>query len=360
MHRSWLGILLLLLVAGAGSGFYVVRTNEHHPGGESTRVIYADRRMIGESVNATGTIRLRVGSEVRVGSQLSGIVKKLNVTVGSHVQAGDVIAEIDDTPIQARVAQANAQAQLDRATMERAKMNGDRARELGTQGLIPVQQQQDLQLAFQEAKAKYEKSLRDRELVQVDLDYVQIRAPIRGIVASVSTQEGETVAASFTAPTFVTIIGDNALQLVAMVDETDIANVKPGNPVAFTVDSYPSRDFPGTAESIAPKATIVSGVVNYEVTIDIKKYAKLLKPDMTANVTIRTAQHSALLLPVEAVHQDGYQTFVLIAGKSGSERRIVVLGTKDHGSVEIKKGISQTDGVLIPLSPAKGGENSLP
>lgn len=361
MHRSWLGILLLLLVAGAGTGFYVVRTNERHPGEESTRVIHAERRMIGDSVNATGTIRLRVGSEVRVGSQLSGIVKKLHVTVGSHVQAGDVIAEIDDTPIQARVAQANAQVELDRATMERAKMNGDRAHELGTQGLIPVQQQQDLQLAFQEAKAKYEKSLRDRELVKVDLSYVLIRAPIQGTVSSVSTQEGETVAASFTAPTFVTIIGDDALQLVAMVDETDIANVKPRNRVTFTVDSYPARDFPGTAESIAPKATIVSGVVNYEVTIDIKKYAKLLKPDMTANVTIRTAEHQALLLPVEAVHKDRDQTFVLIPGKNGSERRAVVLGTKDRGSVEIKKGISQTDGVLVATSGSgNGGDNSRP
>jgi HlyD family secretion protein len=77
-----------------------------------------------------------------------------------------------------------------------------------------------------------------------------------------------------------------------MVDETDIANVKHDNPVSFTVDSYPSRDFPGIVESIAPKATIVSGVVNYEVTINIQKDAQLLKPDMTANVSVRTAQLS--------------------------------------------------------------------
>ena len=199
------------------------------------------------------------------------------------------------------------------------------------------------------------------DLVKVDFDYVQIRGPISGTVASVSTQKGETVAASFTAPTFVTIIGDNALQLVAMVDETDIANVKPGNSVAFTVDSYPSRDFPGTVDSIAPKATIVSGVVNYEVTIDIKKDAKLLKPDMTANVTIRTVQHQAVLLPMDAVHKDGDQTFVLIPGKNGSERKAVVLGIKDGASVEIKKGLSQTDGVLIASSSSgTGGENSRP
>src|SRR5215469_12407134 len=174
MRRSWIGILLLLLFAGAGTGFYVVRTNERRPAGEPMRIIHAERRMIGNSVNATGTVRLRVGSEVRVGSQLSGIVKKLNVTVGSHVRGGDIIAEIDDAPIQARLAQAEAQAQLDRAGMERARANYERAQQLASEHLIPSQQEQDLQLAFGEAKAKYEKSLRDRDLVKVDLGYVAI------------------------------------------------------------------------------------------------------------------------------------------------------------------------------------------
>jgi RND family efflux transporter MFP subunit len=303
--------------------------------------------MVGNTVNATGTVRLRVGSEVRVGSQLSGIVKKLDVTVGSHVRAGDEIAEIDDAPIQARVAQAEAQAQLDRASMERAHVNYERAHQLASEQLIPVQQEQDLQLAFGEAKARYEKSLRDRDLVKVDLGYVAIRAPISGIVASVSTQEGETVAAAFTAPTFVTIIADNSLQLVAMVDETDIANVRSGNPVRFTVDSYPSRDFPGIVESIAPKATTVSGVVNYEVTITIRKDAQLLKPDMTANVSVRTAQHRALLLPAPAVQRDSEQSFVYVPGRNGPDRKPVVAGSKEAGMIEIKTGISQGDEVLL-------------
>src|SRR5215472_7184479 len=284
MRRSSFWIVACLLASLAiAAGFYLVRGRDGKAAAAGAQVVHPEQRIIRTTVNATGTVRLRVGSEVRVGSQLSGIVKKLNVTVGSHVSGGDVIAEIDDRPIQARLAQANAQAELDRATMERAKVTADRAQELGSQELIPIQQQQDLQLAFQEAQAKYEKSLRDRDLVKVDLVYIQIRAPISGTVASVSTQEGETVAASFTSPTFVTIIGNNALQLVAMVDETDIANVKARNPVSFTVDSYPSQDFPGVVESIAPKATIVSGVVNYEVTIGIRKDSQLLKPDMTAN-----------------------------------------------------------------------------
>src|SRR5258707_11584604 len=207
MKRSWTVIALLLAAGGVATGFYVVRASDRKSVVDAVQVVHAEWRMVGTKVNATGTVRLRVGSEVRVGAQLSGIVKKLNVTVGSHVRAGDVIAEIDDAPLQARLAQAEAQAQLDRASLERAQVNYERARKLASEQLIPVQQEQDLQLALGEANARYEKSLRDRDLVKVDLGYVAMRAPISGIVASVSTQERETLATSCTAPPFLTIIG---------------------------------------------------------------------------------------------------------------------------------------------------------
>jgi RND family efflux transporter MFP subunit len=346
-RSSWIGVLLLLTVGGVTTGFYVVRASDGKSVAGVSQIIHAERHTIANMVNATGTVRLRVGSEVRVGSQLSGIVKKLNVTIGSHVRAGALIAEIDDATIAARLADAEAQDNLDQSSLERAQVNYERAHKLASQGLIPLQQEQDLQLALREARAKYQKSLRDRDLVKVDLNYVDIRAPISGTVASVSTQEGETVAASFTAPTFVTIIADNALQLVAMVDETDIANVRTGNPVTFTVDSFSSRDFPAVVAGIAPKATIVSGVVNYEVTINISKGARLLKPDMTANVAIQTAQHEALLLPVAAVQQEGDQSFVYIPGKGGPEKKPVIVGNKDRGMIEIKKGVSPADNVLL-------------
>jgi HlyD family secretion protein len=238
------------------------------------------------AVTATGTVRLRVGAEVRVGSQLSGIVRRLYVTVGSHVQKGSVIAEIDDRTLRARIAQAEAQAAYDHASLDKANVGYSRARRMLDDGLIPEQQADDLRLSAAEADAMYRKSLRDRDAVATDLSYVWIRAPISGTVATVSTQEGETVAASFTAPTFVTVIADGALQVVAMVDETDIAHVRAGDPATFTVDAYPSRDFYGTVIQIAPRATIVSGVVNYEVTVQMTSGAELLKPDMTANVVI--------------------------------------------------------------------------
>jgi RND family efflux transporter MFP subunit len=348
MRRRSVVISLLIAAVGLVPVFYEIRKANKRPAPEKERIVHAERRKIGAVVNATGIVRLRVGAEVRVGSQLSGIVKKLNVTVGSHVEAGDVIAEIDDRLIQARLADGSAQAELDRTSMERARLSYERAHLLASKNVISAQQEEDLRLALAEAKAKYEKSLRDTDLVKVDLSYVDIRAPISGTIASVSTQEGETVAASFTAPTFVTIIGDHALKLVAMVDENDIANVQADNPVNFTVDAFPSRDFPGVVESIAPKATIISGVVNYEVAIVIREDTQVLKPDMTANVSIQTAQHDALLLPNAAVQHQGDQAFVYVVGKSGRERRPVALGNKESGMIEIKKGVGPSDEVLIP------------
>ena len=351
MRRSflWTVMSLTALIIAAAS-FFAVRSRDAKAVAAGAQIVHPEQRKIRSLVNATGTVRLRVGSEVRVGSQLSGIVKKLNVTVGSHVRVGEVIAEIDDRTIQARLADANAQADLDRASLDRARIDYERAQRLAALGLIPSQQKQDLELALEEAKARYEKSLRARDLVAVDLSYVPIRSPIGGTVASVSTQEGETVAASFTAPTFVTIIGEHALQLVGMVDETDIAHVRPGNPVTFTVDSYPARDFQGRVQSIAPKATIVSGVVNYEVTIDITDAMQLLKPDMTANLSIETAEVEVLALPDTAIHRDGDGAFVYVAGTDRSQRRAIMVGSKQSGMTEIRKGLSPADGVLVVAS----------
>lgn len=342
-------VSLVILILGLAT-FYVLARRARATPRAKEKVVHVERRKVGAVVNATGIIRLRVGSEVRVGSQLSGIVKKLNVTVGSHVEKGDAIAEIDDRTIRARLADAEAQSEMDRTSMERARVNYERAHLLAAKKVVAAQEEEDLALALQEARAKYEKSLRDCDLVRVDLGYVSILAPISGTIASVSTQEGETVAASFTAPTFVTIIADHALQLIAMVDENDIASVQSHNSVSFTVDALPAHDFPGEVERIAPKATIVSGVVNYEVTIAIQANADALKPDMTANVSIQSVQHEALLLPTAAVQRDAEQTFVYVVGKNGRERRGVAVGAKENGMVEIRKGVGVEDSVLLPVT----------
>jgi macrolide-specific efflux system membrane fusion protein len=241
--------------------------------------------------------------------------------------------------------------------VRRAEVELARAEQLGQRQLVPRQQVEDATLALQGARAQLEKSRRDQAVVATDLSYAVIRAPISGTVASVSTQEGETVAATFAAPTFVTIIADHALQLIAMVDETDIANVVRANPVTFTVEAYPSRDFDGHVERIAPKATVVSGVVNYEVMVAVDSATDVLKPDMTANIAIRTAERRALVVPNAAVQREGEERFVYVDEAGRLTRRPVSVGVREAGVVEIKKGLAASDRVLTSPPPPGPSKN---
>jgi macrolide-specific efflux system membrane fusion protein len=305
------------------------------------------RRAVAASVLATGVVRPRVGAEVRVGSQVSGIVEELNVTVGSHVKRGEVLARIDSRGLAARRAQALAQVAVVEQEVARSRIEAARVERLVERQLVAASEVEDRRLDLADAAARLEKARRDAAVIDTDLTYAVIRAPITGTVASVTTQKGETVAASFTAPTFVTIIGDDALQLVALVDETDIGAVAVGNPVTFTVEAWPSDEFQGRVERIAPRGTIISGVVNYEVMVEIAPGASRLKPDMTANIRIGTAESEALVLPNEAIQRDGLDRFVLVEQGGKPVRRDVTLGSRQGGQTEVRRGLSPTDRVMI-------------
>jgi RND family efflux transporter MFP subunit len=315
-----------------------------------------ETRSIASTILATGIIRLRVGAEVRVGSQLSGIVEELNVVVGSKIKQGDVIARIDSRSLQARLDQANAQVKVLRQEVRRAEVELERARQLDIKNLAPANDVEDRMLDLADAQARMEKARRDAAVVQSDLQYAIIHAPITGTVASVSTQKGETVTASFETPTFATIIAEDALELVAMVDETDIGTVETGNPVFFTVEAYPTQEFAGGVKQIAPKGSIISGVVNFEVMINIESPLAALKPDMTANVSIRTAERDALVLPTQAIARDGFDQYVYVEENGELVRRSVSVGTREAAFTEIRQGLSKQDKVaLVTRTEADNG-----
>jgi RND family efflux transporter MFP subunit len=347
-RRVWLGLIILLVLVGGTVAAYWFQRQPREAGNRAdASTVSPEIREIDSTVTTSGTVRLRTGAEVRVGSQVSGIVRKLNVTVGSHIQKGDIIAEIDPLPLEARVEQARTQAAMDEVGVGKAERDLKRGQQLFAEGVLPAQQKEDLEWQLKSAQAKLEKSKSDLAAAEIDLSYAVIRAPISGTVASVSTQEGETVAASFAAPTFVTIIEDNALELVAMVDETDIASVRPGDTVNFTVEAYPSREMPAIVKRIDPVATIISGVVNYPVMATIERDGRLLKPDMTANITIKTAERKALVVPNGAILRDGEERCVFLIRDGRQEKRTVTIGTRDAAFTEIKKGLSASDVVMV-------------
>ncbi|MFQ5445124.1 MAG: efflux RND transporter periplasmic adaptor subunit, partial [Nitrospinales bacterium] len=202
-------------------------------------------------------------------------------------------------------------------------------------------------------EAKVEKAQANLLEGETQLSYATLTAPIDGIIASVSTQEGETVAASLNAPTFVTLIDLRQLQVTVYVDETDIGQVKVKQEGVFTVDSYPNRFFKGVVREIYPKAVIKDNVVNYEVILEIeKKGLELLRPEMTANVVITTdTRKNVITIPKEALKRIGKKKFVVLKADGIVVSREVETGWREAGWQEIVSGVDEGDEVGIPIKP---------
>lgn len=191
------------------------------------------------------------------------------------------------------------------------------------------------------------------------LSYTRIVSPVSGVIASVSTQEGETIAAGLQAPTFVTIVDLSRLQVDALVDETDIGLVKVGDSATFTVDSYPDEEFEGRVTAIYPKAIIDQNVVNYDVVVTIANPRGMLRPDMTANVTISIATKSNVLaVPNKAIkREEGAKVVYVIANGKPVCRRIRT-GWKDSDYTEVASGLREGDRVVVGDIPGSAGEQS--
>jgi RND family efflux transporter MFP subunit len=345
-RAPWILLFLVVAVLAAGGWWSIRRKAAAEAGSSQSQWVTAESRKITTDVSATGTVKLKIGAEVRVGAQLSGIVRRLNVTVGSHVNQEDVIAEIDSRAVMARIDQARSQLAEAEVSLAKAQTDFLRTQQLMEAGLVPAQQFDDVRAALEAAKAAVTAAQNGLATTQVDLAYVDIRAPIAGTIASISTQQGETVAASFATPTFVTIIQEAALEVIAMVDEADIGSVRPGQRVSFTTETFPDHEFRGVVTRIAPVATIISGVVNYEVAISIERDIALLKPDMTANVNIRISEHTALLVPTKSIRKDGPRFFVYVQSVAGApEKRLVSVGARIADQAEIVRGLGPNDRV---------------
>ena len=322
------------------------------PGGgeqQELRTHMVGRRDISATVMAMGVVRPMVGAEVKVGSRVSGVVTHLRANIGDHVRAGDVIAEIDDAEFRARVAQNEASLARARAEAELARLNLDRLNTMAAREFVARQQVDSAESALTVAQAQVKQAEANLESARIQLSYTHITAPITGVVASVATQEGETVAASFSAPTFVNIIDLDRLEVHAYVDETDIGRIFEGQPARFSVDSYPAEEFEGDIIAIFPKAVIQDNVVNYVVTINITdRRGMTLRPEMTAAVTIiLEPRDDVLAVPVSAMGRDRSERYVMVLENDLPVRRTVRVGWTQGGWTEITGGL--VDGELIVL-----------
>lgn len=350
--------IMLLGLGALGALLWAAR-----PAGGGSSVEGADlarvaRRDLSTVVKATGVVRPMIGAEVRVGSRVSGVVRRLHVRLGDVVERGQLLAELDAAELEARRAQAAAALESARASQAYALADLARKRELARGALLAASDLELAERACAVADAQVAEGEANLAYAGTQLEYARIHAPIAGVVASVSTQEGETVAASFASPTFVTLLDLDQLEVWAYVDETDIGRIRPGLAARFTVDTYPDDPFEGRVTTIYPQAEVRDNVVNYVAVVTFApRQGRVLRPQMTATVRIALEQRSgALAVPRRAIRREGGRTFVLLPAGEGVARREVTTGVKDDTHCEVVSGLDEGDVVLAgePVDAAEG------
>lgn len=290
LSKVWLVVavvIIVAIVAWALSG----SKKEEQISFETAAVAPAN---IMNSITATGTIE--PVTSVTVGTQVSGIVSKLYVDYNSVVKKGQVIAELDKTNLMSQLNSAKTQLATAQSQLNYQTTNFNRYKTLYQKGLVAADDFDSAKLSYTQAKEQVAAAKEEVQRAQTNLGYATITSPIDGIVLSKSVEEGQTVAASFSTPELFTIAQDlTNMQVVADVDEADIGDVKECERVSFTVDAYPDDTFEGTVKQVRQEATTTNNVVTYEVVISAPNADLKLKPGLTANVTIYTAERKGVL-----------------------------------------------------------------
>lgn len=307
-------LFLLAVIAGIAYGiyFYFFQREEIGYGLISSQVTRGD---IISTITATG--ELNAVSVVDVGTQVSGIVKKIYVDFNSTVKAGDLIALIDPSVSQLNLNEAQAGLAVNEASVKSAQASlkdserkYKRNKELFDRNLIARSEvdtsQTDLDLkraALEEAKSRLIQSKTAVERARTNLGYTRITSPVNGVVINKQVEAGQTVASSFNTPTLFKIAEDlTRMQIEAKVDEADIGAVDEGQNVTFRVDAFPDEDFSGKVVQVRISPKTENNVVTYTVIIHVDNKDLKLKPGMTANVSIETAKaENVLRIPVAAL-----------------------------------------------------------
>lgn len=327
---------------------------------------------ITQKITASGIINPI--STVNIGTQVSGTIAEILVDYNSQVKKDQLLAQIDPALFEATVAQRRAALNIAKAEVEVVKndiiyykKHLDRIKKLNKSQYSADKELESaerdynnavVQLALKQAQVNQAEAA--LQTAEIDLNYSKIVSPVDGIVVSKEVEVGQTVAASFQTPTLFNVAEDlTKMQIEASVVEADIAKVDEGQTVEFSVDSFPDETFFGIVTQVRNEAITTSNVVTYEVIIEIDNKDLKLKPGMTANVEIITAQkQNVLLVPNKALRfyvtdangeTKRYKDKGLWLLKGGLPERITIsTGVSDDDRTEVlAKDLNENSQVII-------------
>ena len=373
--KNWGKILLVGAVLSVVAWYFL------KPGVDPDVYVLArvEKGGIVQKITASGIIN--PSSTIAIGTQVSGTISEIFVDYNTLVKKEQLLAQIDPALFEATVAQRKAALNIAKAELEVVKndivyykKHLDRIKKLNTSKYSTDKDLESAQRDYDNAIAQ--KALKEAQISQaeaalkqaeVDLHYTRIVSPVDGIVISKEVEVGQTVAASYQTPTLFNVAEDlTKMQIEASVVEADIAKVKEGQNVDFSVDSFPDEIFHGVVSQVRNNPITTSNVVTYEVIIEIDNHDFKLKPGMTANVEITAKKENVLLVPNKSLRffiEDEYGNtkrytdrgiWVLKAGEP--VRVSVTIGVSDDDKTEITSGSVEENSEVIVERKLSGEE----
>lgn len=327
-----------------------------------------ERKTIVQKVEASGTIN--AVNTVTVGSQVSGMIKNIYVDYNSKVKKGQLLAQIDPSLFQAQVNQArgslNAAAanyQKTKSTLIYDEANYKRYKELYKKNYVSKNDMELAQATYRADSAALNANSANiqntRATLQnnlTNLKYTRIISPIDGVIVSRAVEVGQTVAASFQTPTLFTVAQDlTKMHIEVSVSEADIGKVKEGQRAEYTLDGYPNETFVGTVTQVRLASTTVSNVVTYTVVVGVDNKKNILKPGMTANVSIITGKKDNVLCVDNAAMR--FTPKDITGGKKFDKQGIWVLRHNKPQRININTGITDSDYTEVISEEIKDGDS---
>ena len=347
--------MLLLLSLGVlvlAAGAWWLLAGEEAP---TWRTVELTRGPVVQVVSATGV--LEATTRVDVGTQVSGILAEVLVDFNDAVLAGQVLARIDPSLLDADVAAATARLAEADATRARLGVERDRAVALHKDGVNSDTERDQAQTAWLVADAQTRAAKVALDRARRNLTYATIASPIDGTVIKRSVEPGQTVSASLSAPTLFVLAGDlTQMQILARVDESDIGLVSPGQRAKFTVPAFPDREFEGTVRQVRLESVIDQNVVTYAVVVDAKNPERALLPGMTATVEFVVAEAAEALCAPNAALRFRPEAGVAVTGlpAEAAEAPGRGAGGPPGGSPSARRGGKRPSGGTLYVADAGG------
>lgn len=347
-HWMWWLAGVVLVIAGVVGYQQYVKRHPKIPGG-TTEVVNVGKEGIVVASNGeirtgppiSGTMTPQQAATLR--TELSGPVVQTYVEQGQSVKRGQTLVRIDDTSLREALLSAQSAARSAKLTLDNATRDAEREQRLEAAGAVAPRDVEAAQRTLASAQAGMADAQARLTAAQQQLDKATFRAPFDGLVSERPVNAGDVVQPG---TAMVSVVNPASMRLEGSVPAEQLASLKIGTPVIFTVNGYGSQTFTGRIDRINPTADPATRQVRVYVTIPNEKSA--LVGGLFADGRVSTESHRGILVPASAVDERGISPVVLRINGGVVERVPVQLGIRDDATeqVELRAGAAVGDTLL--------------